>query len=62
MLRAAAALAGDEHALEAARTLTAWAAGFISMELHGGFNLGGDVERAWRFGSTRLVAALTAGG
>jgi len=54
-------LAGAERALEAARTLTAWATGFISMELNGGFNLGGDVDEAWDFGVTTIVAALTAG-
>lgn len=60
ILRVSAQLAGDEHALEAARTLTAWANGFISMELSGGFNLGGDVERAWQYGAERLVAAISA--
>ncbi|WEO77130.1 TetR/AcrR family transcriptional regulator [Cryobacterium sp. SO2] len=59
VLRVAGELAGEEHALEAARTLTAWAAGFISMELNGGFNLGGDVERAWEFGLARMIAAIT---
>jgi len=60
ILRVAAELAGEEHALEAARTLTAWAAGFISMELNGGFGLGGNVERAWEFGVGRIVEAITA--
>lgn len=41
ILRIASRLAGEDHALEAARTLTAWAAGFISMELNGNFRLGG---------------------
>lgn len=59
VLRVAGELAGEENALEAARLLTAWATGFISMELNGGFNLGGDVERAWEFGVTRIVAAIT---
>jgi len=59
MLRVAGELAGEENALEAARTLTAWATGFISMELNGRFRLGGDVERAWQFGVTRIVAAIT---
>ncbi|ROQ15510.1 TetR family transcriptional regulator [Rathayibacter sp. PhB93] len=58
VLRVAAGLAGQEHALEAARTLTAWATGFIGMEINGAFTLGGDVESAWRFGLTRVVAAL----
>jgi AcrR family transcriptional regulator len=60
LLRATAELAGAEYALEAARTVTAWATGFISMELNGAFKLGGDVDRAWDFGVTRIVAAITA--
>jgi AcrR family transcriptional regulator len=60
LLRTAAALAGRAHALEAGRTITAWAHGFVSMELAGGFRLGGDVERAYAFGLERLVAALAA--
>jgi AcrR family transcriptional regulator len=59
ILRAAAELAGPENALEAARTLTAWAYGFISMELAGGFNLGGDVDEAWNYGLERIVAAVS---
>jgi AcrR family transcriptional regulator len=58
-LRLARALAGDEHALDAARTLTAWATGFIAMELNGNFRLGGDVDAAWSFGVDRLVAAIS---
>lgn len=60
ILRLAGSLAGPDDALEAARTLTAWAAGFVSMELNGGFNLGGNVERAWNFGVTRILAAIAA--
>ena len=60
ILRVATELAGPDHALEAARTLTAWANGFISMELAGGFNLGGDVDSAWEYGLDRMVAAITA--
>lgn len=52
-------LAGTERSLEAARTLTAWASGFISMELNGGFNLGGNVEQAWQFGVTSILEAIT---
>jgi AcrR family transcriptional regulator len=59
VLRVAATLAGEEHALAAARTITAWAYGFISMELAGAFNLGGDVDEAFAFGIARLTAALT---
>ena len=60
ILRAAAELAGPEDALVAARTLTAWATGFITMELNGGFNLGGDLDEAWAFGLERLVQAIRA--
>jgi AcrR family transcriptional regulator len=60
LLRTAEALAGRAHALEAGRTITAWAHGFVSMELAGGFRLGGDVERAYAFGLERLIAALAA--
>lgn len=58
LLALARELAGDDHALEAARTLTAWATGFISMELNGSFRLGGDVEDAWKFGLTRIVESI----
>ena len=58
ILRTAAALAGPADALEAGRTITAWAHGFVSMELAGGFRLGGDVERAYAFGIDHLIAAL----
>lgn len=58
ILRVAREMAGEEHALEAARTLTAWAAGFISMELNGGFRLGGDVDDAWEYGVARIVQAI----
>ena len=60
VLQLAGTLAGTDDALEAARTFTAWAAGFVSMELNGGFNLGGNIEQAWEFGVTRIVAAITA--
>ncbi|MFE6963525.1 TetR/AcrR family transcriptional regulator [Agromyces sp. NPDC057679] len=58
LLVAAAELAGPDHALDAARTLTAWVTGFISMELAGAFRLGGDVDRAFEFGVERISAAL----
>jgi AcrR family transcriptional regulator len=59
ILTAAADLAGPAHALEAARTITAWANGFLSMELTGAFSLGGSVDAAYEFGIARLTAALT---
>lgn len=52
------ALAGPEHALEAARTVTAWAFGFLRMELAGGFQLGGEVPRAFDFGIRTLIAGI----
>jgi AcrR family transcriptional regulator len=60
VVRAATDLAGEEHGLDAARTFTAWANGFVSMELAGAFRLGGDVDRAFDFGVEALVAAVTA--
>ncbi len=59
LLDAVAALTGPDRALDGARLLTAWANGFITMELGGLFGLGGDVEQAWRWGLHRIVAALT---
>ncbi|MEF2978668.1 TetR/AcrR family transcriptional regulator [Subtercola sp. YIM 133946] len=58
LMEATAQLAGSDNALEAARTVTAWANGFISMELAGAFQLGGDVDRAFEFGIARLATAL----
>lgn len=58
VLRTAAALAGQDRALPAARTIVAWAHGFVSMELAGAFQLGGDVDEAWRFGLDRLTETL----
>ncbi|MFG1916818.1 TetR-like C-terminal domain-containing protein [Micromonospora sp. NPDC048898] len=48
----------SSRALDAARTLTAWANGFVSMELAGAFKLGGDVDQAYEFGIARLADAL----
>ncbi|MFI5915157.1 TetR/AcrR family transcriptional regulator [Dactylosporangium sp. NPDC051541] len=59
LLRATAKLAGDEHALPAARTFTAWAYGFVTMELAGAFNLGGDVDEAFEFGVASLTRTAT---
>jgi AcrR family transcriptional regulator len=56
----ASRLVGQEHALEAARLLTAFAHGFVSMELAGAFRLGGDVDEAYRFGRDVLIEGLAA--
>ena len=61
LLRVVAELAGPRHALPAARTIVAWANGFITMELAGAFRLGGDVEQAWDFGLDRILAAVQRG-
>lgn len=51
-------LVGQRHALDAARLITAWANGFLSMELSGAFRMGGDVDRAFEYGLERLIEAL----
>jgi AcrR family transcriptional regulator len=56
--RVAARLAGEEHELAAARLITAWAHGWVVMELAGAFQLGGDLEEAWDFAVDALVTAL----
>lgn len=52
-----AGIVGDLRALDAARLVTAWATGFVQMELAHAFRLGGDVEAAFEFG----IAALRRG-
>jgi AcrR family transcriptional regulator len=61
LLRLVTDLAGAEHALPAARTIVAWANGFITMELAGAFRLGGDLEEAWDFGMDHVLAAVRRG-
>jgi AcrR family transcriptional regulator len=61
LLRLVAELVGPRHALPAARTIVAWANGFITMELAGAFRLGGDVEQAWDFGMVRVLDAVQRG-
>jgi AcrR family transcriptional regulator len=51
-------LVGADHGLEAARLVTAFAHGFVSMEITGAFRLGGDVDEAYRYGVGVLVDAL----
>jgi hypothetical protein len=58
VLGVAGALAGEAAKLEAARTLTAWVHGFVSMELAGAFRFGGDIDEAFGFGARRLADAL----
>ena len=56
--RIAGRLAGEEHELAAARLFTAWAHGWVAMELAGAFQLGGDLEEAWDYALDGLVRAL----
>lgn len=58
LLQALVPLVGADDALPAARTFTAWAAGFVRMELAGAFNLGGDVDAAFEYGIEHLVPSL----
>lgn len=61
VLQAARAAVGEERALDAARLVTAWVTGFLSMELAGAFRLGGDVDGAFRYGLAQLETALRQG-
>jgi AcrR family transcriptional regulator len=47
-----------EDRLPAARVLTAFLHGFVSMEIEGAFQLGGDVTRAFDYGIDTLLHAL----
>ena len=58
LLDAVTALTGPEHALDGARLLTAWATGYLTMELADRLRLGGDLDAAWNWGLARIVAAL----
>jgi len=62
LLRVATDLAGPDDGLSAARLVTAWATGFVAMELAGAFQLGGDVESAWAYAVEHLVAAVAGDG
>jgi AcrR family transcriptional regulator len=62
VLAAVERLVGRERALDAARLVTAFTHGFVSMELNGAFRLGGDVDEGFRYGMDRLIAALVADG
>lgn len=58
VLNIARGLAGEADELAAARLITAWVTGFISMELAGAFQLGGDVDDAFDYGLKKLSIAL----
>lgn len=60
LMRATREIVGKDAALPAARLLTAWATGFVNMELSGSFRFDGDLDRAFEYGLERLVAGLHA--
>lgn len=62
VVAAAERLVGPDGALAAARLVTAFTHGFISMELNGVFRLGGDLDESFRHGVELVVGALTGGG
>jgi AcrR family transcriptional regulator len=59
LFAAVGAVAGPEERLEAARTVVAWANGFVAMELAGAFRLGGDVDRAFAYGARHIADAIS---
>jgi AcrR family transcriptional regulator len=60
IVRSMGRLVGEADALEGARTLVAWAHGFVTMELAGAFRLGGDLEAAYEFGIDAILSGVTA--
>ncbi|MCP2339760.1 TetR/AcrR family transcriptional regulator [Actinomadura rupiterrae] len=58
VLRAVRPLVGEDEALEAARLVTAWATGFVEMELSGAFRLGGEIDRSFEYGLAGITRAL----
>lgn len=61
VLQTTQALVGSERALDAARLVTAWAHGFLTMELAGAFRMSGDLDVAFDYGIERLTASLADG-
>jgi AcrR family transcriptional regulator len=59
VLQFARRLAGERDALNAARMLTSWAVGFVSMELAGAFQLGGELDEAFEYGLRGIERAIT---
>jgi AcrR family transcriptional regulator len=60
LLRATEELVGADAALDAARLFTAWATGFVNMELSGSFRFDGDLDEAFEYGLSRITAGLRA--
>jgi len=59
IVRAVGRLCGESAALEGARTFTAWAHGFVMLELAGGFRMGGDLDAAYAFGVEAITTGLS---
>jgi AcrR family transcriptional regulator len=51
-------IVGGEHALSAARLLTAYLHGFVTMEISRSFQLGGSVDAAFAFGLEAIMRGL----
>jgi len=60
LLDAVAEHTGPDHALDGARMVTSWATGYLTLERSDRLRLGGDVDAAWTWGLTRIVASLEA--
>jgi AcrR family transcriptional regulator len=58
LFKALTGMVGDDMVLPAARCLTAYLHGFVSLEISGGFQLGGSVEQDFRFGLDVIVRGL----
>lgn len=59
IVEAMAGLTGEARALDAARTMVAFAHGFVSMELAGGFRLGGSLDSAYAEGIEAILAGVS---
>jgi AcrR family transcriptional regulator len=61
VINAVAEIVGRDHALDAARLLTAFVHGFVSMELARAFRLGGDTNAAFEYGIAAVLRSLERG-
>jgi AcrR family transcriptional regulator len=59
LVEAMSRIVGPDDALAAARTVAAWAHGFVSMELAGAFRLGGDLDVAYESGIATILAGVS---